>query len=137
MPHMPAAKLPVSDSVDRSAPGLTTGGGVPCAPPSTAGDEDGTLTKARLAQALMERMGLPRRDAQQFVDAFFDLIAQRLIAGEGVKISGLGHFHLRDKSQRPGRNPRTGEPVPVTARRVVTFHPSALLKQQYEQQDDG
>lgn len=136
MPRMPA-KFPISASVNRSAPGLTAGGDAPYAPPSTASDEDGTLTKARLAQALMERMNLPRRDAQQFVDAFFDLIAQRLISGESVKISGLGHFHLRDKPQRPGRNPRTGEPVPVTARRVVTFHPSALLKQQYEQQDDG
>jgi integration host factor subunit alpha len=90
-----------------------------------------TLTKAHLADALFEHMGLSKRDAKVTVEAFFDIIAARLInSGDGdeVKISGFGNFRVRSKSPRPGRNPRTGELVPIAARRVITFHPSAKLK---------
>jgi integration host factor subunit alpha len=90
-----------------------------------------TLTKAQLAEALFEQIGLSKREAKDMVEAFFDIIAERLIAGEDgeeVKIAGFGNFRARDKNPRPGRNPRTGELVPIAARRVITFHASAKLK---------
>jgi integration host factor subunit alpha len=87
-----------------------------------------TLTKAELADALFDRLGLNKREAKDMVDGFFDEISQALQRGEPVKLSGFGNFQLRDKPSRPGRNPKTGEKIPITARRVVTFHASQKLK---------
>lgn len=87
-----------------------------------------TITKAELADALFEKLGLNKREAKDMVDAFFDEIRAALERGESVKLSGFGNFQLRDKPQRPGRNPKTGEEIAITARRVVTFHPSQKLK---------
>ncbi len=86
------------------------------------------LTKAQLAELLFEHIGLNKREAKDMVDAFFDMMSARLIAGEEVKLSGFGNFQLRVKAARPGRNPRTGESIPIAARRVVTFHASQKLK---------
>lgn len=87
-----------------------------------------TLTKAELAELLFERVGLNKREAKDMVDTFFEEIRHALQAGDSVKLSGFGNFQLRDKPQRPGRNPKTGEAIPITARRVVTFHASQKLK---------
>jgi integration host factor subunit alpha len=91
-----------------------------------------TLTKAELAELLFERLGLNRREAKDMVEAFFEEIRTALEANETVKLSGFGNFQLRDKPQRPGRNPKTGEEIPISARRVVTFHPSQKLKSKVE-----
>lgn len=88
-----------------------------------------TLTKADLADLLFEQVGLNKREARDMVDIFFDEIRDALIRGEYVKLSSFGNFQLRDKPERPGRNPRTGEVIPIEARRVVTFHSSHKLKQ--------
>ena len=95
--------------------------------PSTHRDAR-TITKAELAEALFDRLGLNKREAKDMVDGFFDEIRQALERGECVKLSGFGNFQLRDKPQRPGRNPKTGEEIAITARRVVTFHASQKLK---------
>jgi len=87
-----------------------------------------TMTKAEIADALFERLGLNKREAKDMVDGFFDEICQALERGEAVKLSGFGNFQLRDKPTRPGRNPKTGEEIAITARRVVTFHASQKLK---------
>jgi len=87
------------------------------------------LTKAELAEALFEELGLNKREAKDFVDLFFEEIRNRLENGEVVKLSGFGNFELRDKNRRPGRNPKTGEEVPISARRVVTFRPGQKLRQ--------
>ena len=87
-----------------------------------------TITKAELATALYEEVGLNKREAKDFVDLFFERIRQSLEEGSSVKLSGFGGFSIRDKSQRPGRNPKTGEEVAVSARRVVTFKASQKLK---------
>jgi integration host factor subunit alpha len=93
------------------------------------GDHDHfTLTKAELAELLFERVGLNKREAKDMVETFFDEIRDALERGESVKLSGFGNFQLRDKPQRPGRNPKTGEEIPISARRVVTFHASQKLK---------
>ncbi|TSE26378.1 Integration host factor subunit alpha [Tepidimonas sediminis] len=99
--------------------------------PAGAGPHDDapTLTKAELAQALHERIGFSKRESRELVDAFFAIVAERLVAGEAVRIAGFGQFGVRDKAPRPGRNPRTGELVPIAARRVVTFHASPKLKE--------
>lgn len=86
------------------------------------------LTKAQLADLLFEQIGLNKRESKEMVDAFFTLISQRLTAGEDVKLSGFGNFQMRRKAPRPGRNPRTGELIPIDERQVVTFHPSQKLK---------
>ena len=91
--------------------------------------EQPALTKAQLADLLFDEIGLNKREAKDMVDAFFDLMAQRLSAGEDVKLSGFGNFQVRTKAARPGRNPRTGESIPIEARRVVTFHASGKLKE--------
>ena|SRR5882757_10279650 len=88
----------------------------------------GTLTKAELAELLFEKVGLNKREAKDMVDTFFEEIRHALQEGDSVKLSGFGNFQLRDKPQRPGRNPKTGEAIPITARRVVTFHASQKLK---------
>lgn len=86
------------------------------------------LTKAELAEILFDQLGLNKREAKEFVDLFFEEIRERLEHGEPVKLSGFGNFELRDKRQRPGRNPKTGEGIPISARRVVTFHPGQKLR---------
>ncbi len=91
-----------------------------------------TLTKADLAKHLDEEIGLTNREAKEIVEYFFQLIGEALVKGQQVKISGFGNFTLHDKKERPGRNPRTGEEVPVTARRVVTFHCGQKLKARVE-----
>lgn len=91
-----------------------------------------TLTKAELAELLFEQVGLNKREAKDMVETFFDEIRDALERGEAVKLSGFGNFQLRDKPQRPGRNPKTGEEIPITARRVVTFHASQKLKSMVE-----
>ena len=91
--------------------------------------DEGTLTKAQMAELLYQQIGFNKRESKDFVDAFFDTIAARLAQGEDVKLSGFGNFQVRTKSPRPGRNPRTGELVPIAARRVVTFHSSPKLKE--------
>lgn len=95
--------------------------------------ETPALTKAQLAELLFERIGLNRRESKDMVDSFFDLIAAQLIEGVDVRISGFGNFEIRTKAPRPGRNPRTGEAIPIDARRVVVFHPSLKLKEQLQQ----
>ena len=87
-----------------------------------------TLTKANFAESLFEELGLDRREAKTLVKLFFEEIKDSLEQGKPVKISGFGNFELRDKTSRPGRNPKTGEEVPITARRVVTFHSGQKLK---------
>lgn len=91
--------------------------------------EISALTKAQLADLLFEQIGLNKRESKDMVDAFFDLITDSLVQGEDVKISSFGNFQIRTKAPRPGRNPRTGEPVAIEARRVVTFHASPKLKE--------
>jgi integration host factor subunit alpha len=86
------------------------------------------LTKADIADQLFEELGLNKREAKEVVDLFFERIRQSLESGEQVKLSGFGNFDLRDKTQRPGRNPKTGEEIPISARRVVTFRPGQKLK---------
>ncbi|MBS0341952.1 MAG: integration host factor subunit alpha [Proteobacteria bacterium] len=92
--------------------------------------ETPALTKAHLADLLFEQIGLNKRESKDMVEAFFELIANSLIEGQDVKISGFGNFQIRTKAPRPGRNPRTGEAIPIGARRVATFHASAKLKEQ-------
>lgn len=87
-----------------------------------------TLTKAELADLLFDKVGLNKREAKDMVESFFEEIRCTLESGTSVKLSGFGNFQLRDKPQRPGRNPKTGEEIPITARRVVTFHASQKLK---------
>jgi len=99
---------------------------------SQAEKELPTLTKAELAELLFEQVGLNKREAKDMVETFFDEIRNALERGESVKLSGFGNFQLRDKPQRPGRNPKTGEEIPITARRVVTFHASQKLKSMVE-----
>ena len=96
-----------------------------------------TMTKAELAEALFDRLGLNKREAKDMVECFFEEVRKALETGEGVKLSGFGNFQLRDKPQRPGRNPKTGEEIPITARRVVTFHASQKLKAMVEQHYHG
>ena len=90
------------------------------------------LTKAEMAQRLFEDVGLNKREAKEFVDIFFDVIREALEQGENVKLSGFGNFDLRQKNQRPGRNPKTGEEIPISARRVVTFRAGQKLKARVE-----
>ena len=108
----------------------------PAAPPPPAAPELGllpmletpTLTKAELADLLFERLGLNKRESKDMVEAFFDIVHGTLVQGEDVKLSGFGNFNIRRKAPRPGRNPRTGEAIPIKARNVVTFHASHKLK---------
>ena len=92
----------------------------------------GALTKADLSEHLFNTLGLNKREAKEFVDLFFEEIRTALEKGEPVKLSGFGNFNLRDKKERPGRNPKTGEEIPITARRVVTFRAGHKLKSRVE-----
>ena len=99
--------------------------------------ETPALTKAQLADMLYQQIGLNKRESKDMIEAFFDLITQSLVEGNDVKISGFGNFQIRTKSARPGRNPRTGEVIPITARRVVTFHASHKLKDLIQSENPG
>ena len=90
--------------------------------------ETPTLTKAELAELLFERLGLNKRESKDMVEAFFEIVHQTLVDGSDVKLSGFGNFNIWRKAPRPGRNPRTGEAIPIKARNVVTFHASHKLK---------
>jgi integration host factor subunit alpha len=90
------------------------------------------LTKAGMAEQLFEELGLNKREAKDMVESFFEEVRRALEAGDQVKLSGFGNFDLRDKNQRPGRNPKTGEEIPISARRVVTFRPGQKLKTRVE-----
>ena len=90
------------------------------------------LTKSELADSLFFQLGLNKREAKEFVDRVFEEVKTSLEAGQPVKLSGFGNFELRDKNQRPGRNPKTGEEIPISARRVVTFRPGQKLRAQVE-----
>ena len=94
--------------------------------------ETPALTKAHLAELLFEHIGLNKRESKDMVDAFFVLVSDSLVDGNDVKSSGFGNFQIRTKAPRPGRNPRTGESIPIEARRVVTFHASHKLKAQIQ-----
>ena len=95
----------------------------------------GSLTKADMAERLSNEQKLSKRDAKEMVEAFFDEVSSRLINNEQVKLSGFGNFDLRDKRSRPGRNPKTGEEVAISARRVVTFRPGQKLKDRVESEN--
>lgn len=90
------------------------------------------LTKADMAEALHNELGLNKREARELVDLFYEELRAALALGEQIKLSGFGNFDLRDKNERPGRNPKTGEEIPITARRVVTFRPGQKLKARVE-----
>jgi integration host factor subunit alpha len=90
------------------------------------------LTKAEMAEQLFDELGLNKREAKEMVEMFFEVIRESLENGTQVKLSGFGNFDLRAKSQRPGRNPKTGEEIPISARRVVTFRPGQKLKARVE-----
>jgi integration host factor subunit alpha len=90
------------------------------------------LTKAEMAEHLFEKLGINKRDAKDLVETFFEEVREALESGEQVKLSGFGNFDLRQKSERPGRNPKTGEDIPIKARRVVTFRPGQKLKSRVE-----
>lgn len=92
----------------------------------------GALTKADMAEKLFDELGLNKREAKELVEALFDEIRESLQQDEQVKLSGFGNFDLRDKCERPGRNPKTGEEIPISARRVVTFKPGQKLKARVE-----
>ena len=91
-----------------------------------------TLTRARLAATLHDRVGVSKKEASTLVEDVLELLSDTLEAGEKVKLSGFGNFDLREKGERPGRNPKTGEEIPITARRVVTFRPGQKLKARVE-----
>ncbi len=90
------------------------------------------LTQADMAESLFNEMGLNKKEARELVHLFFQELVASLAVGEPVKLSGFGNFALRDKKERPGRNPRTGEKIPVPARRVVTFRPGKKLQARVE-----
>ncbi len=90
------------------------------------------LTKADMAEKLYEELGLNKREAKELVEMFFEEVRSALESGDQVKLSGFGNFDLRNKNERPGRNPKTGEEIPISARRVVTFRPGQKLKARVE-----
>lgn len=101
------------------------------------GEINMALTKAELTDLLFENVGLNKREAKDVVESFYEELRVALQKGEGVKLSGFGNFQLRTKPQRPGRNPKTGEEIPISARRVVTFHASQKLKTMVEKNYHG
>ena len=92
----------------------------------------GALTKADIAEQLFDQLGLNKREAKEVVELFFEEISRSLEKNVQVKLSGFGNFELKEKKERPGRNPKTGEDVPISARRVVTFHAGQKLKARVE-----
>ncbi len=95
------------------------------------------LTKAEVSEHLYEKLGLSKRDAKLMVEEFFEEIRCSLEQGDQVKLSGFGNFDLRVKNERPGRNPKTGEDIPISARKVVTFRPGQKLKNRVEETNSG
>ena len=95
------------------------------------------LTKAGMDEKLFEELGLNKREAKEMVESFFEEVRRSLEAGDQVKLSGFGNFDLRRKNQRPGRNPKTGEEIPISARTVVTFRPGQKLKERVEAYSGG
>lgn len=95
------------------------------------------LTKADIAEHLFEQLGLNKREAKEVVELFFDEISKSLENNVQVKLSGFGNFELKEKRERPGRNPKTGEDVAISARRVVTFHSGQKLKARVEAYSDA
>lgn len=95
------------------------------------------LTKADLSQNLADTFGFNKRESKEMVEQFYNEISNVLIKGEKVKLSGFGNFELKDKDARPGRNPRTGEEVPISARRVVTFKSGQKLRVQIDNHGKG
>ncbi len=93
-----------------------------------------TLTKSDMIEHLMHNLNLTRQEGRCLVENFFDELSESLIEGKEVKLSGFGNFELKDKNSRPGRNPKTGEPVAVSARRVVTFKTGQKFRQKVEEQ---
>ncbi len=91
-----------------------------------------SLTKADMAESLFNKLGLNKKESRELVDLYFEELTASLAVGENVRLSGFGNFDLRDKDARPGRNPKTGEEIPITARRVVTFRPGQKLKVRVE-----
>ncbi len=87
-----------------------------------------TLTRADLAEALVEKVGLPRNESQELVELVLSEISDALAKGDPVKLSSFGSFGIREKGERIGRNPKTGEEVPITPRRVLVFRPSNIMK---------
>ena len=87
-----------------------------------------TITKLDLVNHLNQKMGLNKVESKELVEAFFDEIKKSLLNNEEVKISGFGNFKILNKKERPGRNPRTGKPAVISARKVVTFKPSFFIK---------
>lgn len=92
-----------------------------------------TMTKADLTESIANELNISKREAKDFVEHFFETITQGLIQGHHVRLSGFGNFCLRDKKERPGRNPKTGESIPISARRVVTFKPGHKLRARVEE----
>jgi integration host factor subunit alpha len=90
------------------------------------------LTKAEMAEHLFDGIGLTKREAKELVEIFFNKVSAALENAQQVKISGFGNFELHDKNERPGRNPKTGEEIPVSARRVVTFRSGQKLRARVE-----
>lgn len=93
------------------------------------------LSKAIMVEALCNKIGLAKSDARDVLDQFVEVVRTTLEQGQNVKLSGFGNFILRDKPARPGRNPKTGEDIPVKARRVVTFKPGLKLKSKIDERD--
>lgn len=91
-----------------------------------------TLTRADLADALVREVGLSRQDSADLVDRVFELVSAELGRGKAVKLSSFGAFHVRDKNRRIGRNPKTGEEVPIEPRRVIVFKSSQILKERVD-----
>ncbi len=91
-----------------------------------------SLTKVDMAESLFNKLGLNKKEARELVDLYFEELVASLAVGEQVRLSGFGNFYLRDKDERPGRNPKTGEKIPVAARRVVIFRPGQKLKARVE-----
>jgi integration host factor subunit alpha len=96
-----------------------------------------TITRADLVDALAQRTTLQRNDANLLLTRVLELVQESLVAGEAVKLSRFGNFNVRTKRQRIGRNPKTGEEVPITPRRVVTFRPSQMLREFVERSGEG
>ncbi|GBE34204.1 integration host factor subunit alpha [bacterium BMS3Bbin06] len=91
------------------------------------------MTRADLARIIFEKVGLPKKEAQDIIEVIIENIKNTLAEGESVKITGFGTFNVRKKTPRRGRNPQTGEDMEITARRVISFKPSNILKSDVEQ----
>ena len=94
-----------------------------------------TITKDSLVEMVHNEIGLNKREAKELIESFFEQIKKSLEEGNDIKLSGFGNFNLRDKAPRPGRNPKTGEEVTISSRRVVTFKSGLKLKSKLEGYD--